>query len=769
MVDGVAVSLGSLITTPFLLLGAAVIVAAAMGVAIMVVAVMVVVAVVTTSGEPMHTHKAPNFVQPSEHVKTPRPSVEHPIPATTLRKDIPKTKGHRQSRNKKACFVCKSLTHLIKDCDYYKKKMVQKPVRNHSMRGNHQHYARMTHPNPHKHVVTTAILTRSRLIPLTAARPVTTIVSPINVTSPRPAKTVVNMPHSPLRRPINHRPSPKPTRLVVYQQNETVFEEDIKLLKLDVMLRDNALAELRKKFEKAEQERDDSDSDVSMPPIPVHDRYQSGEGYHVVPPPYTGTFMPTKPDLVFHDALTINETDLTALPCETSPTKRNKDLSQTNRPSAPIIEDWVSYSKNESEGEPMHTHKAPNFVQPSEHVKTSRPSVDPRPAKTVVNMPHSPLRRPINHRPSPKPSNFPQKFTTVKAPQGNPQHVLNDKRVIDSGCSRHMTGNISYLSDFEAINEGYIAFGVNPKGGKITGKDTECIVLSSDFKLPYDNHVLLRVPRENNMYNVDLNNIVPSGDLTCLFAKATLDESNLWHRRLGHINFKTINKLVNGNLVRGLPSKVFENNHTCVACKKGKQHRASLSRDVEFEEEYKWNEENERYDFLLMADEEETGESDEEVQQPHSPTQLLTQDSPLSLSKGEPKTRSFQEIYEDSLRVLAIFVVFEIEVLKGFKATRLGPTTATLSPLYHEPLIASVANVNVVNRSIGTDNRRSGHKPGWGLHTVKTSKNTLRDYYCWLKTYYCWYKLKLLDKALGSRLRLLEENVAADEKMKKLL
>nr|GEV79446.1 hypothetical protein [Tanacetum cinerariifolium] len=70
------------------------------------------------------------------------------------------------------------------------------------------------------------------------------------------------------------------------------------------------------------------------------------------------------------------------------------------------------------------------------------------------------------------------------------------------------------------------------------------------------------------MYNVDLKNIVPSRDLTCLFAKATLDEFNLWHKRLGHINFKTMNKPVKGNLVRGLPSKVFENNHTCVACKK---------------------------------------------------------------------------------------------------------------------------------------------------------------------------------------------------------
>ncbi|GJX57056.1 putative ribonuclease H-like domain-containing protein [Tanacetum coccineum] len=77
------------------------------------------------------------------------------------------------------------------------------------------------------------------------------------------------------------------------------------------------------------------------------------------------------------------------------------------------------------------------------------------------------------------------------------------------------------------------------------------------------------------MYNFYLKNVVPSGDLTCLFAKATIDESKLWHRRLGHVNFKTMNKLVKGNLVRGLPSKIFENDHTCVACQKGKQHKAS--------------------------------------------------------------------------------------------------------------------------------------------------------------------------------------------------
>nr|GEU78382.1 retrovirus-related Pol polyprotein from transposon TNT 1-94 [Tanacetum cinerariifolium] len=160
------------------------------------------------------SHNDHSFVQPTEQVKTPRPSVkpvEHPILATNLRKDFPKSRGHRNRRNKKACFVCKSLTHFIKDCDYYEKKMAQTPARNHAQRGNHQHYASMTHPNPQRHVVPTAVLTKSKLVPLTAARLVTTTVLHNKVTRPRPAKTVVTKPHSPPRRNIYRRPSPNPS------------------------------------------------------------------------------------------------------------------------------------------------------------------------------------------------------------------------------------------------------------------------------------------------------------------------------------------------------------------------------------------------------------------------------------------------------------------------------------------------------------------------------------------------------------------------------
>ncbi|GJU74782.1 putative ribonuclease H-like domain-containing protein [Tanacetum coccineum] len=89
------------------------------------------------------------------------------------------------------------------------------------------------------------------------------------------------------------------------------------------------------------------------------------------------------------------------------------------------------------------------------------------------------------------------------------------------------------------------------------------------------------------MYSFNLENIVPTGGLTCLIENATVDESNKWQRRLGHVNFKILNKLVKGNLVRGLPSKIFQNDHTCVACQKGKKHKASNSEmEVEPAQEY---------------------------------------------------------------------------------------------------------------------------------------------------------------------------------------
>nr|GEV14345.1 hypothetical protein [Tanacetum cinerariifolium] len=173
-------------------------------------------------------------------------------------------------------------------------------------------------------------------------------------------------------------------------------------------------------------------------------------------------------------------------------------------------------------------------------------------------------------------------MNTSKSPNGNSYNNIDDKGYWDSGCSRHMTGNIYYLSDYEPYDGGYVSFGQG--GGRITGKD---------FKLKDDTNVLLRTPRQHHMYSIDLNNIVSHKDLTCLVAKASADESMLWHRRLGHLNFKTMNKLVRHNLVKVLPSKYFENDHTCVACLKGKQHEAFCKTKCDNGGEFKNKEMNE--------------------------------------------------------------------------------------------------------------------------------------------------------------------------------
>nr|GFD50042.1 hypothetical protein [Tanacetum cinerariifolium] len=84
----------------------------------------------------------------------------------------------------------------------------------------------------------------------------------------------------------------------------------------------------------------------------LYDRFQPSDGYHIVPPPYTGTFMPPKPDWVFNTAPTTVETDHSAFTVQFSPTKPEQALSHTNRPTSPIIEDWVSDYENKSETKP---------------------------------------------------------------------------------------------------------------------------------------------------------------------------------------------------------------------------------------------------------------------------------------------------------------------------------------------------------------------------------------------------------------------------------
>ncbi|GJT33779.1 putative ribonuclease H-like domain-containing protein [Tanacetum coccineum] len=453
-----------------------------------------------------------------------------------------------------------------------------------------------------------------------------------------------------------------------------------------------------------------------------NNKSKSNKGYHVVPQPYTGNFMPLKPDLMFMDEIVKSEsvdviTDVTPSDVKTVESNhefadvKNEGVYNTVEPKTvrknnfrpPIIEDLNFDDESEVEFIPNIEDKT---VRPStekiKFVKSARETVEKveRPKqykhylrgnqrnwnnlmsqrlgsnfkminkacfdcgsfehlhyvcdKKVVRPVWNNSSR-VNHKnfankmtnPHPKKRFVPQAVLTrsgklktagvevntvrpvntvdskptVKPPRlisnafkrGNPQQKeYKEKGVIDSGCSRHMTGNKCYLTEYEDYDGGFVSFedgkGRISRKGKIkTGTlvfddvyfckelkynlfsvsqicdkknnvlftDTECLVLSSDFKLLDESQVLLRVPRKDNIYSVDLKSIVLTRGLTCLFAKAIINESNLWHRRIRHINFKNINKLVKGNLVRGLPSKIFENDHSCVACQKGKQHKAS--------------------------------------------------------------------------------------------------------------------------------------------------------------------------------------------------
>nr|GEX51417.1 hypothetical protein [Tanacetum cinerariifolium] len=278
-----------------------------------------------------HTHRpsAPIIEDWVSDLEDDSETIETSISAAIHKTSILKPKSNGNSKNRKACFVCKSLTHLIKDCDYYDPKVAQTPTRNHARKGHHQQYARMTLPNPQQHMVPTVVLTKSKHVPITAARPVTTAVPKSHVTRPRQAKTVVRKPYSPPRRNINRSPPPK----------------------------------------------------------------------------------------------------------------------------------------------------ASNFPPKVTAAKTS-----------MVN--------------------------DVKGNWGNPQHASKDKEVIDSRCSRHITGNMSYLSDFEELNGGYVAFGGNPKGGKISGKGK-----IKTGKLYFDD-VYFVIELKFNIFSVsqmcDKKNIVLFPNIECL-------------------------------------------------------------------------------------------------------------------------------------------------------------------------------------------------------------------------------------------------------------
>ncbi|GKF11073.1 hypothetical protein Tco_0048999 [Tanacetum coccineum] len=200
------------------------------------------------------------------------------------------------------------------------------------------------------------------------------------------------------------------------------------------------------------------------------------------------------------------------------------------------------------------THPHPNrgFVLQTVLTRTGKINTAGAKVNTTV--------RPVNTAGSKPTVNHPRSISNTFKRGYSQQKEYKEKGVIDSGCSRHMTGNKCYLTEYEDYDGGFISFGdgkgrISSKGkikyetldfdnvyfckelkynlfsvsqiydkkNNVLFTDTECLVLSSDFKLLDESQVLLRVPRKDNIYSVDLKSVVLTKGLTCLFAKATID------------------------------------------------------------------------------------------------------------------------------------------------------------------------------------------------------------------------------------------------------
>ncbi|KAM0066395.1 putative RNA-directed DNA polymerase [Helianthus debilis subsp. tardiflorus] len=202
---------------------------------------------------------------------------------------------------------------------------------------------------------------------------------------------------------------------------------------------------------------------------------------------------------------------------------------------------------------------------------------------------------------------------SASSSQGVPGGTINSHWIVDSGASRHMTGDLRLLYDLRNIRGGYVAF-AGDKGGYITGEgsvsngivcfdkinyvkqidhnllsvsqicdkkftvhfdDAGCYVLKPGFKIPQE-WILLSAPRVNDLYILDMSQaITTSAQVTCFVSKATEKESISWHRRMGHIHLRKMNHLVKNNLVNGVPVRSFHLQDICVSCQKGKQTKKS--------------------------------------------------------------------------------------------------------------------------------------------------------------------------------------------------
>ncbi|GJT22454.1 retrovirus-related pol polyprotein from transposon TNT 1-94 [Tanacetum coccineum] len=154
------------------------------------------------------------------------------------------------------------------------------------------------------------------------------------------------------------------------------------------------------------------------------------------------------------------------------------------------------------------------------------------------------------------------------------RHIREPIWYLDSGCSRSMTGVKSYLHKYVEHPGPKVVFGDNSSCITEEYGSINCGVIVF-IKVAFVNGL-----KRNDVYVLDMSSLTSNG--ACFFAKASESINGLWHKRLSHLNFKNINKLVKQNKVLSLPSPVYSKDKPCSTCEKGKHHRASFKTKQNF-------------------------------------------------------------------------------------------------------------------------------------------------------------------------------------------
>ncbi|GKA46161.1 putative ribonuclease H-like domain-containing protein, partial [Tanacetum coccineum] len=367
-------------------------------------------------------------------------------------------------------------------------------------------------------------------------------------------------------------------QLVFYKKNEIIFCEQLAVLKRDISYKDSEISMLKNKLIENQ----------------IPDKSRKGLGfvsYNDVPPPPTGLFSPPNLDLSNSGLEEFQQPEFEGYGPKTSKNV-SEDTSNEVResPDAPMVEKLVSDDKLEKKIV-FPTVAKIEFVRPKQQEKPVRKPVKyaemyrpkavntARPNSAVVNVVRANQVNVVKASACWvwRPTKLNSASITLK------KHNYVDAR----GRSKSVRlMNLDTKSD--ETEELCCCTTGGAKRGKITGKGT-----LKTSKIDFEDVYFIK-KLWFNLFSVsqmcDKKNSVLFTDTRCFVlspdfkladeSQATLDESMLWHRRLGHVNFKTINKLVKKNIVRGLPSKRFENNQTYVACLKGKQHKASCKSKI---------------------------------------------------------------------------------------------------------------------------------------------------------------------------------------------